>query len=123
MKLGCASWAHTGPLHFSPACHQSWGICESERRNLSDVHYLSPFQPFLSVVGVQGIVQRDSREEQMASDVKLGPQHFAGALTYLACTALETIHPGKAVVITRILWEEGHGASVTGEVSCLLLPS
>lgn len=114
MKLGCASWAHTGPLHFSPACHQSWGICESGRRNLNDVHCLPPFQPSLAVVGAQGIVQRSSREEQVASDIKLGPQHFAGVLTYLACTALETIHPGKAVVITRILPEEGHDPSVTG---------
>lgn len=114
MKLGCASWAHTGPLYFSPACHQSWGRWESGWRNLNDAHYLPAFQPSLAVIGMQGIVQRGSGVEQVAGDIKLGPQHFAGASTNLACTALETIHPGKTVVMTQILSEEGHGASVTG---------
>lgn len=114
MKLGCASWALTGPLHFSPACHQSWGGWEHGWRNLNDKHYLPPLQPSLAVAGVQGIVQRGSGEEQLTSDIEPGPQHFAGALTYLACTALETNHPGNAVTLTFILSAEGHGAPMTG---------
>lgn len=74
MKLGCASWAHTGPLRFSPACHQSWGTWEPGWGNLNGAHSLPPFRPSLMVAGLQGIVQRGSGEEQGASDVKLGPQ-------------------------------------------------
>lgn len=114
MKLGCASWAHTGPVHFSPVCHQSWGIWESGWRNLTGTHYLPPFQTSLVAVGVQGTVQRGSGEGKVASDIKLGSQLFAGALTYLACIVLEATHAGTAVGITRILSEGGHGASMTG---------
>lgn len=65
-------------------------------------------------VGVQGTVQRGSGEGKVASDIKLGSQLFAGALTYLACIVLEATHAGTAVGITRILSEGGHGASMTG---------
>lgn len=71
------------------------------------------FPDFLGGSGVQGTVQRGSGEGRVASDIKLGPQLFVGALTYLPCTVLEAIHAGRAVGITGILSEGGHGASVT----------
>lgn len=84
------------PTSLQPCLSPELGSMGIWVGKLNDVHYLPLFQPSLEVVGVQGIVQKGSEEDRVINDNNLGAQHFAGALTYLACTAPETIHPAKS---------------------------
>lgn len=72
------------------------------------------FLAFLGSSRGTGYGPEGQQREMSDKCTKLGPQHFAGALTCLACPALGAIHPEKALERTLILSKEGCGPSVAG---------